>query len=630
MILIITKKGGMIDLKAFMSICFTVLLTFSFIVFSHPQQKAVASEVYFTYYAKNDLVAYSERGHQYSKVGTFEFQDSFQVKKGSIRNGWAEIKWNSRKAYVESKSIVNRKPQATYFNYYPKEPISYYAGRGTNTKRLGSIAEDSVIKVRKGSVLNGWSEIQYKGNSYYVQHDKLSNKAPIYFTYYATMDFTLYNERHTGTPKVNIPVDAVVKVKKGSVKNGWSRIEYNGIRGYAPYVNISKNKNVYFTYYTTTNMPYYSSSSFTNKVGTLQSGVEVLVKKGSVVNNKVQIKVNGKSYFALYNQMDNITYSNIDLRIPANVTAAEINRYISAYEQKTSKKSVFRGQGQAFIDAGNQYGVNALFLAAIGIHESAYGTSNLAISKNNLFGLKAYDAAPYESALRFNSVADSIHYEAQYVKFNYIDPNGTYYGGAPTLAGMNNSYSTDAGWHTKIANHMKNIKAFDAEYYATKKPNTNRVGNPGYPAGSDYYPADTVAKVKNGAKLSLYQSPSTSGGKKATISEGESFNLLEKRNDFWVKVKYKNKLYWTNSLKYYEYTKTVTVTNLVRVETYNYGGGTTPLYQTANTSSEVIATVSNNQFVTLLQNPSGGFIQVKDSNGKIGWLDKKYAKFSLK
>ena len=46
----------------------------------------------------------------------------------------------------------------------------------------------------------------------------------------------------------------------------------------------------------------------------------------------------------------------------------------------------------------NKYGVNALVMFGIACNETAYGTSNIAKTKNNLFGLNAVDSSPGQSA----------------------------------------------------------------------------------------------------------------------------------------------------------------------------------------------------------------------------------------
>ncbi|KKI89250.1 hypothetical protein WQ54_27205 [Bacillus sp. SA1-12] len=176
---------------------FTWFLAVMLLVIAWPSldsaHKAEASETYFTYYAKNDFVANTGRGTHYPSAGRVSFQTAFLVKKGSIVNGWAEMKLNGKKAYVDSSNIVNRKPaQPVYFQYYARQPVSFYESRDLRTKRYGSIAEDAIVQVAKGTVLNDWVEIRFKGKKYYVEYDQLTPRAPIYFTYYATKTFTLY------------------------------------------------------------------------------------------------------------------------------------------------------------------------------------------------------------------------------------------------------------------------------------------------------------------------------------------------------------------------------------------------------------------------------------------------------
>ena len=289
-------------------ICFLaiVLVLTSYTSFEAPK-KVEAADVYFTYYAKNDFVAYTGRGTQYPTAGRVSFQTAFPVKKGSISNGWAEMILDGKKAYVKNSNIINKKPsQKIYFQYYVKEPVSFYGGRDVKSARYGSIAEDAIVQVAKGTVINDWVEIKLQGKEYYVEYSKVSSKAPVYFTYYATKDFTLYNERHTKNPKLNVPNEAVVKVKQGSVINGWSRIEYKGVKGYAPYSNISNEKPTYFNYYAKTPLNYYTGrGTNTEVVGSVVEDDLVKVKKGSVSNGWVEISVNGNKYFAEYNKLSN-------------------------------------------------------------------------------------------------------------------------------------------------------------------------------------------------------------------------------------------------------------------------------------------------------------------------------------
>ena len=68
------------------------------------------------------------------------------------------------------------------------------------------------------------------------------------------------------------------------------------------------------------------------------------------------------------------------------------------------------GQGQAFLAAEQEHGVDAVTLAAICAHESGWGTSKLARERNNLAGLGAYSAG---LGMTFESRADCVDYLAR-------------------------------------------------------------------------------------------------------------------------------------------------------------------------------------------------------------------------
>lgn len=116
------------------------------------------------------------------------------------------------------------------------------------------------------------------------------------------------------------------------------------------------------------------------------------------------------------------------------------------------------GLGEAFKEAENETGVNALYLLAHAIHESAWGFSQIAQDKFNLYGIRAIDADAYNSAMEFSSFEDCIMYAATYVKDKYLIPGNGSYNSGPFLgnkgAGMNLLYASDPYWGQKIAGHM--------------------------------------------------------------------------------------------------------------------------------------------------------------------------------
>lgn len=112
------------------------------------------------------------------------------------------------------------------------------------------------------------------------------------------------------------------------------------------------------------------------------------------------------------------------------------------------------GLGKAFVEAEQNYGVNAYYLMAHAAWESQWGKSQLAINKNNLFGFTAYDATPGESATKFSSKAQCIDVVARYVKNNYLNNDGQHYNGS-NLKGMNVKYASDTAWAEGIGSIMK-------------------------------------------------------------------------------------------------------------------------------------------------------------------------------
>lgn len=130
-----------------------------------------------------------------------------------------------------------------------------------------------------------------------------------------------------------------------------------------------------------------------------------------------------------------------DLRIVPRVDPGALNSYFNG--------TALAGLGPAFVGAGRQYGVNPLYLVAHAIEESAFGASELAQTRNNLFGIAAYDSNP-GAAMSFPSFAACIDYEARFVRREYLDPQGAFYHG-PSLRGMNVSYASDRRWAANIA-----------------------------------------------------------------------------------------------------------------------------------------------------------------------------------
>lgn len=143
------------------------------------------------------------------------------------------------------------------------------------------------------------------------------------------------------------------------------------------------------------------------------------------------------------------SWANVDLTKPSGATAAQLDAVFAL------NGGYLAGLGQACIDAEKHYGTNAFYVAAHSVWESGWGKSKIAQDKNNLFGYGAYDWNPYECAWFFESKAECVDVVMRNVGRDYLTPKGKYWGGSPTLRGMNKMYATDNNWSNGIAKLMK-------------------------------------------------------------------------------------------------------------------------------------------------------------------------------
>ena len=159
------------------------------------------------------------------------------------------------------------------------------------------------------------------------------------------------------------------------------------------------------------------------------------------------------NYFQFYDMNKSTAYSADELESILNKAMKN-----AGIDPSSSKLT---GTAEIFIKYQEEYGVNALLSLGIAINESGWGTSNLANSKNNLFGLKAYDSSPGESATYFKSVDDCIReFMDNWMARGYLkDGNWKNYGEflGNKGEGINVKYASDPYWGEKAAAHAWNL-----------------------------------------------------------------------------------------------------------------------------------------------------------------------------
>ncbi|MGE7624182.1 SH3 domain-containing protein [Viridibacillus sp. NPDC096237] len=605
--------------------------------------------------------------------------------KATAKSGvWYKVTYKGKTGWVNSSYIKE-------YDAYKKTATTYYLTEKTATLRITpntkkaqvySISTNNTFKSTQ-SVVNSkgenWYRVFYKGKYYFLQSTVVSKVIPTKVKntdYTADSATSLYAEAGVSHTKItSIPKNA--KVTSTDRIGNWLKVTYEGEAGYidstkfsvyTPSVDTtaddiddstptlpSGSSISQMTIYSIADLKLRQSNSTSSDLLKMIPANTQLKTTYKAINGWYQVSYEGMTGFVSGSYLiDETTKSKIaslesnqnsylfmDLRTNSSVTADQINKYIAS--KTVGKTSVLTGQGQAIIKAADKYGINALYFAAHAIHESKFGTSDISFGRNNLFGFGAYDIAPFIGAVKFDSVGDNLEFVAQSMKATYLNPlNWKYNGGAylgysakdvngvriDTLSkGMNFYYASDTNWGNAIANHMNAILAYDKEGAVSKTPNTDVPSEPSYPDLKDVFPTGTVAIANS--NLNLYSKKGSTNSVSSTIAKGETFNLLEKSNDYWLTVSYKGKTYYTNVQKFSTYNKFFTVKNLARVNTSSANGIALNVRSEGNATSSKIGELLNYQFIELAIDKnkpimSGTWYKVKLPNGELGYVSGTY------
>lgn len=138
---------------------------------------------------------------------------------------------------------------------------------------------------------------------------------------------------------------------------------------------------------------------------------------------------------------------DMDLRTKSNLTESDL--------EKAFKNTGMAGLGKYFVQAEKEYGVNALYLASLGAHESAWGTSDFAKERNNLFGWQSYDSN-LNATKYFENKGDGVLVVAKSLSKNYLTEGGCYFNGY-TMKDVSKKYASDKEHSTKIYGVMKTM-----------------------------------------------------------------------------------------------------------------------------------------------------------------------------
>ncbi|WP_026694247.1 SH3 domain-containing protein [Peribacillus kribbensis] len=553
-------------------------------------------------FTKNEAALFILNQNVFTKQGTVTANNGFSSPGKAVSpdgNLWYKVQFNSKTYYLNSKDVVKEKASpVTQETYSALQDTTLYESFGSAYKMLGSIPAGSQLVPQEK--IGTWFKVSFNGRQGYVKSEDLQKNNAVEvqvnnLSFVTNTDLTLYKEASEGSSITGSIAASTLVTAQAKTSDGWYKIMSG------------------------------STSGYVREEGLIQ------VKTGY--------------------QGSREGYQFIDLRTQSPVTAQQINFYIDSRYKSFRSVSVLSGKGQLFVDAGKKYGVNSLYLAAHAIHESAFGTSLISIGKNNLFGFGSYDAAPFISSYKFNSLEENINYIARQIKATYLNPNpisgvffrykGAYLGFSTVdmegkridadSEGMNFYYASDPEWGKKIAAHMQNILPYDPAYYSRAVRNETSDQVPSIPQGSDLFP-DGISIMAN-SDLVLNSAKGVSDHI-MTAKKGSVLHLIEKTNDYWVKVETDGKLYWTKSIDFVNYKTYISALNLGRAtDTVNVR-----ITPDTSSSSNILTQLKLNQNVMLVMNkdnslitdPSGTWYQVKLPTGNTGWVSAKYIARELK
>lgn len=143
----------------------------------------------------------------------------------------------------------------------------------------------------------------------------------------------------------------------------------------------------------------------------------------------------------------NTVYDVNNMLSPSNVTVEELE-----YALKGNLKPL----AATYIQAEEETGVNAVFIASISALESGWGKSYMASSKNNLFGY---------GNKTFASKEESILHVANALRNNYLLSTGRYYNGTTVKAVEKCYCPTPVGhWSGLVFQIMRQMNSSIQEY----------------------------------------------------------------------------------------------------------------------------------------------------------------------
>ena len=361
---------------------------------------------------KNRIFATNESNKQVETVVAFEKnQKSVDVVQVMLENTNSDKKMVNEQRDVEYKTEYEDNPNL------PKdeEKVKQEGKNGkVQVTALQEYKDDEIINediIESKTLEEVVTKIVYRGTSEFLKKYSVHIDDQVYLLEAEDLKEEAKEDSNT---ICNVPRYLNVKIKEAG--EDWIKVSYNGKEGYLKTTNI-------------TSEAVNPMIKEKNRIATLKNNLNI----------------------------------DMDLSVPSGLTLSDFKTVLS--NNLSDKNKIFEQSAEYFYKAEQKYKVNGIFLASIGIHESAWGTSKIANDKNNLFGFTAYDSDPYNSATSFDNYENAINKVAEVLSTKYLHVSGTkinddltatgvYFNGT-TAKSVNTRYASDEGWADKVFNYMQ-------------------------------------------------------------------------------------------------------------------------------------------------------------------------------
>ena len=278
----------------------------------------------------NDVNFRSGPSTSYSVIGQFDKGDKVEYLGES--GSWVKVKYSNKTGYVYGDYVGDDTSSTTTTKYVNATSLNVRSGPSTSYSIIGKLTNGTKVEVISTS--NGWSKINYDGQTGYVSSDYLSSSAPESSTTTTKyVNATSLNVRSGPSTSYSIigKLTSGTKVEVISTSNGWSKINYNGQTGYVSSEYLSNSASD-------------SSSSTSSSVNKVISLAKSLLGKPYVwgAQGPSSFDCSGFTYYVFKNA--------------ANVTLPRVSKDQSQYGTYVSKSNLKAGDLIFFDTSGSNDG----------------------------------------------------------------------------------------------------------------------------------------------------------------------------------------------------------------------------------------------------------------------------------